>query len=77
MTPNLNGILLKKGESVWHKKRKFQILATDGAVYILMENGSTTNDKWIVKQWLRCKLHVEPTILFSVHDSTFVILLVT
>ena len=36
MTPNLNGILLKKRESVWHKKKYFKILATDGAIRILI-----------------------------------------
>ena len=44
MTPNLNGILLKKGESGWYKKKKIQILATDSAVRILIK-GSITNDK--------------------------------
>ena len=49
MTPNLNGILLKKGESAWHKiKNNSKFKQTDGPVRILILKGLTANDKLIV-----------------------------
>ena len=41
MTSKFNGVLLKKGETAWTKK-KVQILATDGAVSVRISNA---NDK--------------------------------